>query len=74
MKNVEATADKERGGQWEVMTQRELDLIKNVEATTDKERGIPTLSAGKGLYNKPIRFGTPIQKFMLPSKHVFRFL
>ena len=56
------------------MTQRELDLVKNVEATTDKELGIPTLSAGKGLYNKPIRFGTPIQKFMLPSKHVFRFL
>jgi len=26
------------------------------------------------LYNKPIRFGTPIQKFMLSSKHVFRFL
>ena len=56
------------------MTQRELDLIKNVEATTDKERGIPTLSADKGLYNKLIIFGTPIQKFMLPSKHVFRFL
>ena len=56
------------------MTQRELDLIKNVEATTDKERGIPTLSAGKAFYNKPIRFGTPIQKIMLPSKHVFHFL
>ena len=25
------------------------------------------------MYNKPIRFGTPIQNFMLSSKHVFSF-